>query len=78
MKCVSAGRGDRQGRALRNERSEWSNEAERRNPEHSDPKRSEGERPVSLKATEDLKFSDNSIIKSSKRLKNLDILKTQK
>ena len=34
MKCVSAGRGDRQGRALRNERSEWSNEAERRNPEH--------------------------------------------
>lgn len=47
MKCVSAGRGDRQGRALRNERSEWRNGAERRNPEHSDPKRSEGERPVS-------------------------------
>ena len=45
MKCVSAGRGDRQGWSLRNERSEWSNEAERRNPEHSDPKRSEGARP---------------------------------
>ena len=51
MKCVSAGRGDRQGRALRNERSEWSNGAERRNPEHSDPKRSEGERPVSCYVT---------------------------